>query len=418
MEKVTTSPVVKKKARFYYGYVIVGLASFVLLVVSGTMYTYGVFLKPLAADFNIGRAETSGVYSMSLFIAGFLYMFSGRLTDRFGPRVVLTVSGVFLGAGYFLMSRITAVWQLYLVFGVVIAIGQSGGLVPMLSMVARWFVKRRGIMSGIVVAGTGMGQVIIPQVATYLIGRFDWRTTFAIVGVAIFVLLVTVAQFLRRDPAQVGQVAYGAEETAPGSPAKKMSGFSRGEALRTRQLWMLYGIYVCHGFYMQATMIHIVPYATDVGISPTTAATILAAIGGLGVVARIMMGSISDRFGIKRTLVIGFGLALAGMVWLQFTRQLWTFYVFAFLFSLAYAALVAMEAPVTAESFGLKSHGEILAIVHLGSTTGGAISPILTGLIFDMTHSYNLAFLLFACFSAAGLVLISVFRAPHGTKAA
>ena len=129
-----------RKPKFFYGYVVV-LAAFVIMMVTyGAVFTFGVFFKPLLAEFGWTRATTSTAYSLSVFLHGLFYIVMGRLNDRFGPRIVLTVSGFFLGLSYLLMSQISAVWQLYLFYGVLTAIAISG-YVPLPSTVATWFVK-------------------------------------------------------------------------------------------------------------------------------------------------------------------------------------------------------------------------------------------------------------------------------------
>ena len=115
------------------------------MMVYGAQYSFGVFFKPLLAEFGWTRAVTSGVYSLYMVLQGFLGIIAGRLTDRFGSRLVVTVCGLFLGAGYLLMSQIGAVWQIYLFYGILASIGAAGGWVPLLSTVARWFVKGRGL---------------------------------------------------------------------------------------------------------------------------------------------------------------------------------------------------------------------------------------------------------------------------------
>ena len=177
-----------------------------MVIYAGTLYSFGVFFKPLAAEFGWTRAVTAGAYSTCLFLTGLLYMVTGRLNDRFGPRVVITICALISGTGYFLMSRVNAVWQLYLFYGVIVAMGQSGGLIPIMSTIARWFVKRRGLMTGIVVAGVGVGIVVVPPVVTRLIDAYGWRTTYVVVSVIMLVVLLIAAQFLRRDPSQVGQL--------------------------------------------------------------------------------------------------------------------------------------------------------------------------------------------------------------------
>jgi MFS family permease len=175
----------------------------------GIFSTFGVFFKPVLTEFGWTRAATSGAFSLSWIIQGLLAIVMGRVNDRLGPRIVITVCGSILGLGYLLMSQISTLWQLYLFYAVLVAIGMSGTFVPLTSTVARWFVERRGMMTGIVVAGTGIGGLIAPPVANWLISIYDWCVAYIILGSIALVVVVLVAQLLRRDPTQVGQMPYG-----------------------------------------------------------------------------------------------------------------------------------------------------------------------------------------------------------------
>ena len=154
-----------KKPSFYYGYIIVALAFLIHVILGGTMYTFGVFFKPLASEFGWTRAATSGAFSLFMVLHGFFYIVTGRLNDTFGPRIVVSGCGLFMWLGYLLMSQTSTIWQLYLFYGVIIAVGMGSGYVPLISTLIRWFVnnKKRGLMIGIAVAGIGVGTMIMPR---------------------------------------------------------------------------------------------------------------------------------------------------------------------------------------------------------------------------------------------------------------
>jgi len=403
----------KGKPRFFYGYVVVVASFIIMAIASGSMSTYGVFFKPLAAEFDWTRAATSGAYAMSLFVTGLFFLVTGRLTDKYGPRLVSTVSGVTLCLGYLLMSRTNAIWQLYLFYGVVIAMGMGGSLIPMMATVAKWFVKRRGLMTGIVLSGVGVGIAAWPPLVTHLIAAYGWRTSYIIAGIITLVVMVLAAQFLRRDPGQIGQLPDGKSEVTQNSFVVETKGFSLQETMHTRQFWMLCAMYFSYGFFTRSMIVHIVPHITDMGISAMYAASILSVIGVVSTVGRIGMGSAGDRIGNKRGLIVVFILALVALLWLQLAEELWMLFLFATLFGIAYGGLIALEAPMAAELFGLRAHGAILGVVHFCATTGGAISTPLAGRLFDLTDSYQLAFLIFAVLGVIGLILASLLRPPR-----
>ncbi len=206
-----------------------------MLAMWGSYIAFGVFFKPMANEFGWSRAMTSGAFSMAMAVQGVFAIGAGALNDRFGPRIIMTVCGLLVGAGYLLMSQLGSLWQLYLFYGIVIGLGMSGHYIPILSTVARWFVAKRTLITGIVLTGAGLGTLAAPPIATLLIAALDWRTSYIIMGVVVLVVVTSSAQLLRRDPAQIGKVPYG-ENSAPQEPVRSESGaFSLKEAVRTRQ---------------------------------------------------------------------------------------------------------------------------------------------------------------------------------------
>lgn len=411
IDREVSSSTTAKKPGFFYGYVIVLIGFFTMLLMFGTFYTFGVFFKPLSTEFGWTRAMTSGAYSVAMFLSGLLAIVMGRLTDRFGPRTVMTLCGFLLGLGYLLMSQVSAIWQLYLFYGVIIGVGMSGAFVPPLSTVARWFVKRRGIMTGFVVAGIGVGTLIIPPAATWLIESWDWSTAYIVIGAIALVFIILAAQFLRLDPRQMGLLPDGENKEAAGLnlPA---SGFSFREAMGSWQLWVLFTILFCFGYCLHTIIAHVANYATDMEISAAIAASILSVIGGLSIGGRIVTGSITDRVGSKPLLIINLILMSGALFWLVVAGELWMLYLFAVIFGFAYGGLAAMESPIVAELFGLSSHGVIMGVASFGFTAGGAVGPVVAGRIFDIFGGYQIAFLVCAVVGISGIIMAWRLRPP------
>ena len=395
--------------RLFYGYIVVAVAFCIMVLTNGTRLSFGIFFKPVLTEFGWTRTMTSGAFSLAMIVHGLVSIVMGGLTDRLGPRIVLTLCGFILGLGYLLMSQVNAVWQLYLFYGLITGIGTSGFWVPIMSTVARWFAKRRGMITGIVMAGTGLGTLVVPPVASRLIATYDWRISYIMMGSFVLVVLVSLSQLLRRDPSQMGQVPYG--ENREGGQEVQLSGegFYLSEAVYTGQFWLVFTINLCYGFLWLAIMVHIVPHATDLGISPISAANILAIIGGAGIVGRVAMGSIADRIGNKQAFIIGFILMSAVLFWLVTVTEIWMFYLFAIV-----TGIGTLGSPVTAELFGLRSHGLIYGVINLGYNIGAATGPLLAGYIFDMTGRYQVAFLVCAAFGIVGLVLTLLLRPIKG----
>ncbi|MFC1937991.1 MFS transporter [Chloroflexota bacterium] len=404
-----------RKPRIFYGYVIVLLGFCIQMVMWGTFNNFGVFFSPLLTEYGWARATVSGARSIASLVFSFTGILAGRLGDKIGPRITMTVCGLFLGLGYLLLSRTHAVWQLYLFYSFMVGVGMSGSNVLPLSAVARWFVRKRGMMSGIVKVGAGAGMLAVPILVSWLIATYSWHSMFVITGSLALVSIVLTAQFLARDPAKKGLLPYGADEQKVKGIDLQASGFSLREAIRLRQFWMLCGIFLTVNFCTETVLVHIVPYALDLDISAASAASILATIGGVSIAGRFIMGSAGDRLGNRLTSAICLAILAIGIFWLQFTRESWMLYLFAVMYGFTHGGFFALISPLVAELFGLISHGVILGIVIFAGTLGGAIGPVLAGYIFDITGSYSRAFLICGTMAVIGLILALLLK-PTDSK--
>jgi len=382
-----------------------------MIVASGAFICYGVFLKPMAAEFDWTRAMTSGPYAMFMLLHGLLAILAGKLTDRFGPRIVVTVCGAFFGLSYLFMSQIHFLWQLYLLYGTTLAIGASGSFVPLSSTIARLFVKRRGLTTGILASGMGIGTMIGPPVATSLISSHGWRDAYLFMGIVILGLLLIAAQFLRRNQEEPEQLRQGGQ-TKPEAEnaAKEVVGAGLREVAHTKQFWGLCTTCIICGISVHTIFVHIVPHVTDLGMSPIVAASVMTVFGGANVAGRIAVGSASDRVGSRTCLIIGFVLLTLALFWLQLAKDIGMFYVFAIVAGLGNGGIVGVLSPAVAEFFGMKAHGVILGVVAFCLTSGGAIGPPIAGRIFDTSGSYHVSFLITAILCIAGIVLVFLVK--------
>lgn len=405
------------KSRYFYGYNIVAAGFMTQAVCIGAMFTYGVFFKELEATFGWSRAMVSGASSLAFLTMGIGGVIAGTLNDRIGPRIILTVSGTFLGLGYMLMSQMTMSWQLYLLYGLLVGIGFSTHDVITLSTVTRWFVRRRGMMSGLVKVGTGGGQLLVPLIAVALITQVGWRHAYQLIGILSLAGLVAAAQLMKRDPQGVGLQPDG------DGPSDRSDNISVGpksltlaKAIRTIPFWNLciaeFTIFCC----LLTTIVHIVPHARDQGLEPTTAAAVLSAIGGVSMLGRIVMGTANDRIGGKRSLIIGFAILIGALIWLQLAGNAWMLFAFAVMYGFAHGALFTVMSPTVAEFFGTDAHGLIFGMVLFCGTLGGSVGPLLAGYIFDLTGSYRAAFIMMTAMALAGLVLVTLLRPMGITK--
>jgi len=384
-----------EQSGFYYGWVIVAICTVNLVLSAGVMYSYGVFFKHLAASFEWNRAVTSGVYSVFMIFHGAFALPMGWLVDRAGPKKTLLLCGFIMGVGLILTSRITALWQIYITFGVLVGIGTSGFFPVGMGTTARWFTARRGLALGIVAAGIGLGTLLLVPASERLIAASGWAAAYVVLGVATLLVTLPSALFLWRDPAArlhrhrpTGEVlpAAGSRGEVAG-PAAPASGITLGDAIRRKPLWVLVAVFFLFCFGLQMVMVHLVNYATDLGIDSLVAATFLSVLGFTGVVGRLVMGAASDRIGSHNAMVICCTAMLASLLLLMFAREVWTFYLFAAVFGFAYGGEVPQMPSLLGRFFGYHVVATLLGIVLFGADPGGAIGSWVGGRIFDIAQS-------------------------------
>jgi MFS family permease len=398
------------KPRIFYGYIVAAVAIVVMLLGTGTRTSFGVFFKPMIEDFGWSRGGMSAAVTLSMLVQGVWGIFMGRLNDKFGPRLIITLCCFLTGLGFLLASTVSSFWQIYLYYGLIVGLGMGGVFVVLVSTVSRWFFKRRGTMTGIVLSGMGMSALVMAPLANWLIAAFSWQLAFVILGSSVMVIGIGLSQFLKRDPSKIGMLPFGKTEKEERIVTTNTEGLVLKEAIRTWHFWTAIPIFLCLGYCMFSIMVHIVPHITDTGTSATAAANILAFSGGMQVVGGIVWGGMVDKIGNKRVLILCFAsLAAASYLLIPYSYQ-WVFYVVALLFGVGIGGGVVTESGLIADLFGMKSHGLILGIISFSFTIGSAIGPLITGHIFDIDGSYQTAFLICAALSIAGLILTAILK--------
>jgi MFS family permease len=415
---------------FSYGWVIV-FASFVLLIGSfGTQLCFGVFLKPLSAEFGWTRAATSGAMSLAMGISGVIGVVMGRLTDRFDVRIAIGIAMAVGTTCYMLLATMHSLWQFYLYFGLGAGICIGSTYAPVSAIVSKWFPEKRALALGMALMGIGVGQMVLSPVAAHLIESSGWRTTYVVLGIVVFVCALPALFLLGRRPPDTGgpdqaggpgaradnglTVGPGGRPTG-GRASSLTEGMTTRQAAGTAPFWMLMitGIAIAAGFYIVAA--HIVPAATDVGIAPTAAALILTVSSVAGIA-----GTVGGAWWLAETLghrwalvVLCAGQAVAFFLFIL-TSSLWAFYVVAALLGFCFSASTPVRQAMAPPLFGLKSIGAVLGFAYLSWSIGAVAGPYLAGLIYDLTQSYDLAFVLGGVLLLVGAASVYVWGSHKG----
>ncbi len=408
-----------QKAGFFYGWIVVIALTVVMTIISGAHFSFGVFLKPISEQFHWTRAMTSGALSTCLWVGGLLAILTGALTDKYGPRMVIIVGALLGGLGYLLISHTSALWHLYVGLGVIVAIGRSTAWTPITATVSRWFTKKRVLALGIVTSGIGLGQMLIPPLAAHLIARYDdWRPAYRVIAVMIWVIPTLAAVLIRRSPQDMGLLPDGKTQGSDTAVRERqtepveMKEWSQREVVRTLPFWLLVFINLVVAATLHVVIIHVVAYATDVGIEPTSAVLVLTFIGGADILSRIVVGGISLKVGSRVILLSSLILLAVTLFCFPWVRDLGMFCAVGVFFGFGLGGTSPPLTSLVSELFGLRSVGIIMGLIGVGWAAGCAIGAFLGGYIFDITGSYTPAFLGAGVVAVIGVMLVFFLRAP------
>ncbi|MFC1891365.1 MFS transporter [Thermodesulfobacteriota bacterium] len=385
------------------------------MIAFGISNTFGIFYKPMMADFGWTRADTVFAFSLGTFMMAVLSILSGWLTDKLGPRIVITVFGSFLGIAYLLMAEMASLWQFNVSYGVIASIGMSVTSTPVMATVARWFVRRRGLMTGIVQAGLGIGGLILVPLTGWLILNYGWRTAYWVLGIIALAGIILPGLFMRRDPQNTGQFS---DDTAD-APVSNIITVTKKTSdnedtfckIFTRsQFWLIAGLYAIFGFCRSTFIAHTSAHVQDMGFSLLNSSNVLAALMVSSILGRIGMGKVADTIGNRPAFMISYAATTLSLIWILITGELWGFFLFAFIFGFGWGAQAVLRFSVTAEAFGLKSLGLIMGILGIGEAVASALGSYYAGLIFDISGGYRPVFWIGIALSIFGIILAALIK--------
>lgn len=404
--------------RIFYGWVVVGGALVVMFVAYGAQYSFGVFFAALLDEFGWTRAQLAGAFSLYTFFYCVFAFPAGRLTDLWGPRVVIATGGICLGAALISMAFVTHLWQPYLIYGLVAALGQGTAYVPCNATVARWFVRRRGLAVGLVGIGHSLGTVVGPPLAQVLVQTVGWRTAYGVFGSTVLVVLVAVALVMRRDPAELGQHPDGERPERAGSGEgdgerdADGGGWTLGEAMRTRAFWILASAFVATWIPVFAPFVHMVRLCQDLGFPAMAGASVVGVMGVGALVGRPLMATLSDRVG--RRLVIGASMVLQAAAYVGFVAVdgLTGLYVTGFIFGFSYGAVSTLFGAIVMDYFGRAHAGALVGVLFALAGSATALGPVAAGWLHDAVGSYTPAFVVAVALNVVAAVVLGFSRPP------
>ncbi len=352
---------------------------------NGAMYIVVVVLPTAQAEFGVSRADASLPYTLLMIGFGLGGMLMGRLADRFGVMIPLLIGAVSIGTGFSLASAAGSVWTFALAHGVLLGLfGSSAVFAPLIADTSLWFDRRRGIAVAVCASGNYLAGAIWPPIVQHFVQTAGWRVTYLGIGVFSMVTMLLLALLMRQRPPIVAVVAEGAVATTASS---RPFGLRPNTA---QAVLCVAGLACCVA--MSMPQVHIVAYCGDLGYGVARGAEMLALMLGFGIVSRLVSGWVCDHIGGLRTLLLGSALqGLALVLFLPFDGLV-SLYVISALFGLFQGGIVPSYAIIVREHFAPAEAGARVGTVLMFTLLGMALGGWMSGKIFDLTGSYDAAF--------------------------
>ena len=400
------------RRRVHYGWMIAGVTFLTMLVTAGAVGAPGVLILPLQKEFGWQNAEISSALGIRFLLFGLMAPFAAALINRFGMRRIALSALLLIAAGLLLSLAMTRVWQLVLLWGVVIGLGTGlTALVLGVTVATRWFSTRRGLVTGLLTASSATGQLLFLPLLASVSERLGWRPAVAMVCGALALTAFTVLAFMRDRPADVGQQPFGqaagddAANVAATIPAAPISPWhALREASRTGVFWVLFGtFFICGASTNGLIQTHFIPLCADFGLPAVGAASVLAAMGMFDIVGTIGSGWLSDRYDSRWLLFWYYGLRGLSLMYLPFSD--FTFYglsLFALFYGLDWIATVPPTVKLTVTRFGRERANLVFGWIFAGHQLGAATAAFGAGVSRPVLLSYLPAF-----FAAGALCLIA-----------
>ncbi|NKY56663.1 MFS transporter [Nocardia flavorosea] len=408
-----------RTSRLHYAWIVAGVSFVAILGAAGFRAVPSVFMHPLHTEFGWSHATVGAAMSINMVLFGVTAPFAAALMDRFGVRPILAGALVLIATGTGLGLFMTASWQLILLWGVLVGLGTgsiSMGFVATVS--TRWFVARRGLVTGVLTAASATGQLVFLPVVAGVTDRVGWRWASLIVTCAALAVIPLVLLFIRDRPSDIGTTAYGgsadADETLPnGTFGAAASGLVQG--MRVRAFRLLAGSFAICGMTTNGLIgTHFIPAAHDHGMPTTVAASLLATVGIFDVLGTVFSGWLTDRVDARILLVIyylGRGVSLLALPALLSPHAEPSMWVFIIFYGLDWVATVPPTIALCRRWFGAAAP-IVFGWVFAAHQLGAAVAAFGAGYVRDADGSYDLAFHVAAGLCAAAALMCAAIRLP------
>ncbi len=383
--------------RFHYAWVVTAVTFLALLAAASVRAAPGVIIIPLESEFGWDRAAISLAVSVSLItFFGLGGPVGGTLVDRFGPRRTLVAGLAAISIGLYFLLSLHDLWQLYLVWGLLIGVGTGvTSQVTGASVAHRWFRTHRGLVIGLFGAATSAGQLVFVPAMMSLTVSDGWRSGIALLLGAAVLVSLPVLLFMRDRPSDIGQRAFG--EGATISDAEKAADARRTPlrtALRTKDFWLLAGSFFVCGYTSNGLVgTHLIPHALEHGFTAVVSAEAVGLMGAMNIVGTLASGWFSDRYDNRKLLAAYYGFRAMSLFALPFIFESQWLFLFAFTYGLDWIATVPPTVNLTASIFGRASLGQLYGWIFFSHMCGAALAAYAGGYFHTVLGDYHLMFI-------------------------
>ena len=406
---------------FFYGWVILPVASLSMFISGpGQTYSFSVFLDPMIQDMGWSRSMISSLYSAGSLTAATAMILVGLLLDRYGARTMLTVIGAFFGFAALWMSRVETPGELYVGFAAMRLLGQGSLTLIPSTLVALWFIRLRGRVMAINSLGSAISLAVFPFLIHFLISQLGWRGAWTSLAFVIWgLLLLPAVALVRRSPESVGlrpdgdPAASGDQSHANPTSATSEVNFTLSEALHTRSFWLLIFAGSSQSLISTALTFHQVSLITEKGLDAGLAATVFSVLAAAALVGNFAAGFLADRFSNRYLLTGGQAMLVVAMLWTFAIFQPWQALVYGGLLGLSMGFLANATAVIWPNYYGRQHLGIIRGVVTTSMVATAALGPMPFGILFDLTHSYTTAILVFLALPVACAVAALAATPPR-----
>lgn len=412
--------------KIFYGWWIVAATNIICMFGYGTwLYSFGVFFKPMSAEFGWTRAMTAGAYSLRSVEGGIASPLVGWAVDRYGSRLIIIIGALVSGGAFVMMPLIQSLWGFYIIYGVLLSAGMSAMLyLPAWTVIAKWFNRRLSLALAILSVGAGFGGLICAPLAAMLIARYGWRMAFVVMGVFIWCVAIPLACVIRERPEDMGLRPEGdgpAPTLSPGNtitdsaarvaPATDGSDdYTLKEALKSSAFWFMALAFFFQGVSHSTVTVHTIPALTDVGIPIRQAAYSIGLLTLVSIIGRLAFGYLGDHVNKRYLFMVSYSMMGSGLLVLMNARTMGMVWLFIFLFGVGFGGNIPLMPAIRAEYFGRKALGKIQGVMDPVMMLAGATGPIFAGYVFDTTGSYRIAFMFTGLATFMGAVMIFFAR--------